>query len=88
MGIELLGPYLAHVHLKNSQWAVRGKRASGEAIWKAEAAAIDQGIIDMRCFMDALRAAEYDGYCSFEDFSETGTTLAKLDYNLRYIRSI
>jgi len=88
LGIELLGPYLTHVHLKNSQWVVQGRRDTGEAIWKAEAAATDQGIIDMRRFMDTLRTAGYDGYCSFEDFSDTGTTRAKLEHNIRYIRSI
>ncbi|MHB9031542.1 MAG: sugar phosphate isomerase/epimerase family protein [Anaerolineae bacterium] len=88
MGIELLGPYLAHVHLKNSQWVVRGKRVTGEALWKTEAAATDQGVIDMRRFMDSLRTAGYTGYCSFEDFSDSGTTREKLESNLRYIRSI
>ncbi|MCE5260017.1 MAG: sugar phosphate isomerase/epimerase [Chloroflexi bacterium] len=88
MGIELLGPYLTHVHLKNSRWVVQGKRETGEAIWKTEAAATDQGVIDMRRFMDSLRAADYTGYCSFEDFSDTGTTREKLERNIRYIRSI
>lgn len=88
LGIELLGPYLAHVHLKNSQWVIRGKRDSGEPVWKTEAAATDQGVIDMRRFMDSLRAAGYDGFCSFEDFSATGSTREKLERNIRYIRSI
>ena len=39
MGMELLGPYLAHVHLKNTQWQPVGKRPTGEVEWRASAAA-------------------------------------------------
>ena len=88
LGMELLGPYLTHVHLKNSQWLVTGKRETGEAIWQTAAAATDQGVIDMRRFMDSLGTAGYDGFCSFEDFSSTGTTREKLERNIRYIRSL
>jgi sugar phosphate isomerase/epimerase len=88
MGMELLGPYLAHVHLKNTRWDTVGTRATGEAEWKASAAAIDQGIIDFRQFMADLRAVGYDGWCSFEDFSESGTTEEKLRRDIAYMRSL
>ncbi|MHB1296614.1 MAG: sugar phosphate isomerase/epimerase family protein [Anaerolineae bacterium] len=88
MGMEVLGPYLAHVHLKNSQWLAVGQRDTGETDWRASAAAMDRGIIDMRQFMSDLRAVGYDGYCSFEDFSDSGTTEEKLKRNLEYIRTL
>lgn len=88
MAMELLGPYLAHVHLKNSRWDRTGTTATGEAEWQASAAAIDQGIVDVRRFMEDLRAVGYDGWCSFEDFSDTGTTREKLERNLAYVRAL
>ncbi len=87
MGMELLGPYLAHVHLKNSQWQRVGAKPTGEADWQPSAAAIDQGIVDVRQFMEDLRAVRYDGWCSFEDFSASGTTREKLARNLAYVRA-
>jgi len=87
LGMELLGPYLAHVHLKNSQWTRVGTRPTGEAEWRPSAAAIDQGMGDLRRFMDDLRAVGYDGWCSFEDFGP-GTTREKLERDLAYVRAL
>lgn len=88
MGMELLGPYLAHVHLKNSQWQRVGDKPTGEADWQPSAAAIDQGIVDVRRFIDDLRAVGYNGWCSFEDFSDSGNTKEKLERNLAYVRAL
>ncbi|OGO06769.1 MAG: hypothetical protein A2Y73_08615 [Chloroflexi bacterium RBG_13_56_8] len=62
--------------------------ASGEVRWQAAAAALGAGLIDFRQFMGDLRAVGYDGWCSFEDFSDSGTTGEKLGRNLEYIRSL
>ncbi|MHB0858069.1 MAG: sugar phosphate isomerase/epimerase family protein [Anaerolineae bacterium] len=88
MGMELLGPYLSHVHLKNTQWLAVGQRDTGETDWRASAATMDRGIIDMRLFMDDLRAVGYNGFCSFEDFSDSGSTPEKLRRNLEYMHAI
>lgn len=88
MGMELLGPYLTHVHIKNAQWSVVGRRPTGEPEWKASAAALDQGVIDMHQLMTDLRAVGYDGWLSQEDFSETGTTREKLARNIAYLRTL
>lgn len=88
MGMELLGPYLAHVHLKNSQWQCVGAKPTGEANWQPSAAAIDQGIVDVRQFIADLRAVGYDGWCSFEDFSDSGSTRDKLARNLAYVKAL
>ena len=42
----------------------------------------------MRQFMEDLRAVRYDGWCSFEDFSDSGTTRQKLERNLAYVRAL
>ena len=88
MGMELLGPYLSHVHLKNAGWSTVGRKETGEVQWGAHAAAIDEGVVDVRLLMNDLRAVGYDGYCSFEDFSESGTTREKLARNIAYVRTL
>lgn len=87
MGMELLGPYLAHVHLKNSQWRRVGTRPTGEAVWQPAAAAIDEGIVDLRQFIADLCAVGYTGWCSFEDFS-AGSTREKLERNRAYVQAL
>ena len=88
MGMELLGPYLAHVHIKNSQWIPTGTRPTGETEWQASAAALDKGIVDFRQFMADLRAVGYEGWCSFEDFSAFDSTRGKLSRDIAYMRSL
>lgn len=88
LGMELLGPYLSHVHVKDTQWRPETTTLSVETRWKASAAAPGQGIIDFGQFMADLRAVGYDGWGSFEDFSDSGTTEQKLRRNLDYIRSL
>src|SRR5690606_22279594 len=34
MGLEILGPYLAHVHIKNAVWQRDGEDDDGVAQWK------------------------------------------------------
>ena len=69
LGLETLGPYLAHVHAKNSAWRQTGKRADGNLAWQAEWAPLDEGIVDLRDLFTTLRAVEYDGWISVEDFT-------------------
>lgn len=69
LGLEVLGPYLAHVHLKNSRWEVTGTRPDGSTEWKAAAAPFSKGIVNVAALFEALAAVGYDGWMSFEDFS-------------------
>jgi len=82
MGMELLGHYLRHVHVKNSAWS---RERTGA--WGAEAARLDEGIVDWKRVADDLRAIGYDGYLSLEDFSELDT-LTKLKRDLAYLKSL
>lgn len=81
MGMELLGDYLRHVHVKNSVWS---RERTGA--WRAEAARLEEGIVDWRRVTDDLRAVGYDGYLSLEDFSALDT-LTKLKRDLEYLKA-
>jgi sugar phosphate isomerase/epimerase len=80
MGMELLGKYLCHVHVKNSAWR---RDQSGD--WRAESAKLEDGIVDWRKVIADLRSVGYNGYLSFEDFSE-GDTLTKAKHDLDYLK--
>lgn len=63
MGMELLGPYLAHVHVKNYGW-FRDKQSD----WAPETTPLDEGIADYGSIIQSLRKVGYDGYLCLEDF--------------------
>lgn len=69
MGLEILGPYLAHVHVKNAGWEPGEPAADGSVIWSSKWMPIDQGIVPWRQVIADLVAVGYDGYLGVEDFS-------------------
>lgn len=69
MGLELLGPYLAHVHVKNAGWEKTGASEDGSAIWRCEWAGLREGAVPWRQVIADLLAVGYDGYLGIEDFS-------------------
>lgn len=88
MGLELLGPYLAHVHIKNTRWEVVGVRPDGSTAWRSDWAPILQGVVDMTAQFRALRSVGYDGWVSVEDFSTAQPLNERLRINLAYIRQV
>lgn len=69
MGMELLGPYLAHVHVKNAGWQQTGETADGSAEWKGTWVGVRRGIVPWAQVVADLKAVGYDGYLGIEDFS-------------------
>lgn len=69
MGLELLGPYLAHVHVKNAAWVQGEAEKDGPGKWSSKWAPMRTGIVDWRQVIGDLRAVGYEGYLGVEDFS-------------------
>jgi sugar phosphate isomerase/epimerase len=69
MGMELLGPYLAHVHIKNTGWKRSEVREDGSQAWTSYWEPNLQGIVNWRQVLTDLKAVGYDGYLGVEDFS-------------------
>jgi sugar phosphate isomerase/epimerase len=57
IGAELLGPYLAHVHIKNSAF----ERPAGGGVWKPRWAPLEDGVVDFGLVFGALEHVGYDG---------------------------
>jgi len=86
MGLELLGPYLAYVHVKNAMW-FEAPGVDGEKNWKATVAPLKEGFVPWRRVLSALDKVGYKGWLSFEDFS-LGDTKTKLTDDLAYMKRL
>jgi sugar phosphate isomerase/epimerase len=62
--VEILGPYLAHVHVKNAAPA-----RAPDGGWHWEWARLSEGTADFAGLARALRAVGYDGWITVADFS-------------------
>ncbi len=63
MGIEMLGPYVAHVHAKNMCWVHTEDKG-----WNWDNASLEGGIADFKLMFQALKDYGYEGYIDLEDF--------------------
>jgi len=83
IGAELLGPYLAHVHIKNSAF----ERPAGGGVWEPRWAPLEDGVVDFGLVFEALDRVGYDGWLVMEDFSGVRPSREALKYNLEFVRS-
>ncbi|WP_339222726.1 sugar phosphate isomerase/epimerase family protein [Paenibacillus sp. FSL W7-1332] len=71
MGLELLGPYLAHVHVKNGGYHKTAAEDGTSAAWSGEWVPLDQGAVPWKQVIQDLQSVGYEGYYGIEDFSGT-----------------
>jgi sugar phosphate isomerase/epimerase len=80
VGLGVLGPYLAHVHLKNAAWRVV------DGNWEYYWAPLDAGIANIRSFLQLLKSTGYSGWISLEDLSTNLSCTDTLAYNAQLLR--
>jgi sugar phosphate isomerase/epimerase len=84
---ELLGEYLAHIHVKNAVWVRRNETdASGAAVFQNEWAPLQSGQGSVLEYFKALAAHGYDGWITVEDFSTELPLAERTAGNLDYLR--
>lgn len=86
MGMELLGKYLAHVHVKNCGWFLKEKHPEG-AVWESPWVGLREGMINWGQVLADLKQVGYEGWLSLEDFS-LGSTEEKLRDDLKYLKQL
>lgn len=83
---ELLGPYLAHIHVKNVVWLPGAIEPDGSVNWRHEWAPLRSGMGDVREYFRDLRTIGYDGWITCEDFSTEIPLAERTAANLAYLR--
>ena len=85
---QLLGPYQAHVHVKNVAWRPDGHRPDGSVRWRQDWAPLREGLADLGAYFAALVGHGYDGWVTLEDFSTALPLEERTRDNLAYVRAL
>jgi sugar phosphate isomerase/epimerase len=85
---ELLGPYVAHVHVKNAILIPEGRDSMNALKFKRDWASLKNGSADLAHLFEVLKTMGYDGTVSVEDFSNDVSTEEKLADNIKYIKQL
>lgn len=86
MGLELLGGYLTHVHVKNASWQRKQTNADGTVHWTVNWSPIEKGAVNWKQVLLDLKAVGYDGYIGMEDFSASMSTVEAINHNIEIVQ--
>lgn len=80
LAFQLLGPYLSHVHVKNSRFV-----SDGQGLWSAHFAALSDGVVNWHNLFTALKNINYDGWLGLEDFSGAYPSAEALSKDIAFL---
>ena len=81
IALQVLGPYLAHVHVKNGRYV-----SDGSGLWTSTWAAMEDGVVNWTNLFTALKNINYDGWLGLEDFSGAYPTAEALPHDMQFLR--
>ena len=87
MGLELLGPYVSHVHIGNAVPVAGERTDAGVTPWSFDFCDLRDGIANIEQIVADLVAVGYQGYLSLEDFGP-GEDEEKVRSQGAYLRSL
>ena len=88
MGLEILGEYLALVHVKNATAYPFKTRPDTTVEWRFKFWPMHQGVADIRALIGALLDIGYDGWISFEDFSTQQKLPDRTKFNIEFVKRL
>ena len=88
MGLEMLGEYLALVHVKNATAYPFKTREDATIEWRFKFWPMHQGVADIRALIAALLDIGYDGWISFEDFSTQQKLPDRTKFNIEFVKRL
>ena len=86
-GLEMLGEYLAHVHVKNCAWHAVETADDGTVRWEPRWEELPTGQADVHDYLRLLKEVGYDGWVALEDFSTDRPLTERTARNLAYLRA-
>ena len=84
LGLQLLGPFLAHVHIKNGR---HFPPEDGAGLWRTGWSPLEDGAVNWDELFSALKKAEYRGWLGIEDFSAARPVDQALPHNLNFLNA-
>ena len=87
MAIDIAGPYLAEVHVKNIKF-ISEKQDDGSIQWRSVSCPVNEGIVNWPAVIAELKKVDYHGWLFLEDFSTEKPLLEKLTMDFRYISGL
>lgn len=88
--VEVIGPFLAYLHIKNVRWQTALQKLPGNRerqAWIPEKCALDQGLVDYQEVFFALNCAGFDGWLSFEEmYSEKEQIAGEIRSGIEHLR--
>ena len=87
IAIDLLGPYLGHVHLGGHKPVEKERDEWGTLKWEWEGAALADGLYDHPRLFRKLRTMDYRGFITVEDFRQLPIE-EKLTEGLAYLKQV
>ena len=88
LGFEMMGKYLAHVHVKNAALVPGGEDEFGATKYTQAWMPLKKGSANLLALIKALKKVGYDGWLSVEDFSNEKPTREKLEDNIAYLKQL
>ena len=88
LGFEMMGKYLAHVHVKNAALVPGGEDEFGATKYNQSWMPLKKGAVNLLNMMKALVKVGYDGVLSVEDFSNEQPTREKLADAIVYLKQL
>ena len=87
MGLDLLGEYVAHVHAGGGQPVPADRSEQGQLQYRWDTVDLADSVIDVPTFVSQLKAMNYQGFLSVEDFRDTPLE-DRIETQLKYLRSL
>ena len=87
VALELLGPYVGHVHVGGHRPVPKGVDDVGTRQWEWESVSLAEGLYDYPRLLKKLKATGYGGFISVEDFRSMAVE-EKLGEGIGYLRSV
>ena len=88
LGLDVLGPYLAHVHIGGHEPRPDARQADGTLPWSWQGTELADGLLSMPVLLKELRRSGYDGFITVEDFRADVETRDKFSTAMTYLRGL